>query len=465
MITKIKKIKNFGVFDNYQTSADLPDFKKYNLIYGWNASGKTTLSRLLRCFELQAAHNEFLQAVFQLQTDNGIISNENLGQYSNIRVFNKDFIDDNVFTQENTIQPIYYLGKEDIEQKKQLEILKSEEKEKKAKLNSEKENLENKKKAKEKFITEKAKQIKELLRTEGTDIYTNYNKSNFCKNVESLNREEIDQSILSEEELNKKKKAINQTVKERIPLLEDQTLLNKEDIEKTNKILKTEVISETIEKLKNNKDINKWVKEGLDLYNNSNEGDCHFCEQPMPENRMEALKKHFSQDYQNLLTEIEKLKQEWESKKIEISIPNKSSLYDDLSSSLIETKRAIDLNPDPSLREQRIEARKEWEELKQDKKSLEKEIQNIKIQADRKYALYKNQYPDNKGLKTNAEKLYQKAEKLKEQKDEICKEIQDAKKKWDDLKSVEDELLKSAQITAQTVNKKLTIFSGGGRKI
>ena len=106
MIKKIKSIKNFGVFDNYQTSADLPDFKKYNLIYGWNTSGKTTLSRLLRCFELQAIHDDFSQAVFQLQTNNGIISNENLDQHTSIRVFNKDFIDENVFTQENTAQPI-----------------------------------------------------------------------------------------------------------------------------------------------------------------------------------------------------------------------------------------------------------------------------------------------------------------------------------------------------------------------
>ena len=88
---------------------------------------------------------------------------------------------------------------------------------------------------------------------------------------------------MKREELDKKKRAINQPVKEKIPLLEEQTLFNKENIEEINKALKTEVVSETIEKLKNNKTLNKWVKEGLDLYNQSNKGDCHFCEQPMPE--------------------------------------------------------------------------------------------------------------------------------------------------------------------------------------
>ena len=121
-------------------------------------------------------------------------------------MFSKDFIDENIFTKENTIQPIYYLGKEDIEQKKKLEILKNEEKEKIPQIKSEQQNLENKKKAKEKFITEKARQIKQFLRTEGTDTYTNYDKSHFYKNIELINKEEINQYILSEETLNNKKK-------------------------------------------------------------------------------------------------------------------------------------------------------------------------------------------------------------------------------------------------------------------
>ncbi|MCF6149614.1 MAG: AAA family ATPase [Candidatus Kuenenia sp.] len=38
------KIKDFGVFRNFSWQATIPEFKKYNLIYGWNYSGKTTLT-------------------------------------------------------------------------------------------------------------------------------------------------------------------------------------------------------------------------------------------------------------------------------------------------------------------------------------------------------------------------------------------------------------------------------------
>lgn len=46
MIKCINKIKNFGVFDDYVRSADLQYFREKNILYGWNYTGKTSLSRL-----------------------------------------------------------------------------------------------------------------------------------------------------------------------------------------------------------------------------------------------------------------------------------------------------------------------------------------------------------------------------------------------------------------------------------
>ena len=52
MITRIIKIKDCPSFVDFRPGADL-QFKKYNLIYGWNGSGKTCFSRVLRSFELK----------------------------------------------------------------------------------------------------------------------------------------------------------------------------------------------------------------------------------------------------------------------------------------------------------------------------------------------------------------------------------------------------------------------------
>lgn len=73
MISRIRQIKSFGVFSDFQWPVGLPDFKQYNLIYGWNYSGKTTLSRVFRCFELKQAHLDFSSAQVQLIADDGTV--------------------------------------------------------------------------------------------------------------------------------------------------------------------------------------------------------------------------------------------------------------------------------------------------------------------------------------------------------------------------------------------------------
>ena len=181
------------------------------------------------------------------------------------------------------------------------------------------------------------------MRTTGKDKYTNYDKLNFCKNIEKLNKEEINQKFLNEEYLKQKQQSINQIVKDKkhLPLF---PLFNEEDIKQINKILKKEVISKTIDKLKNNNILNQWVKEGLDLHNQFNENHCQFCEQLIPEKRIENLAKHFSQDYEELIKDINNIEQKWKSKKIDRLNINKDSLYDNLSQSFQEEKNKLNKN-------------------------------------------------------------------------------------------------------------------------
>ena len=507
MIKKIKSIRNFGVFNKYQTDPSLSEFNKYNLIYGWNASGKTTISRLLRCFELKMIHGDFPKAEFQLQIEDGaLLDHENLDKISNIRVFNKDFIDESIFTEGGKVKPIYYIGKEDIEKKKKLENLKKEEENIKNQINSEEDILEQKKKEKEKLSKEKSSQIKEFLRTEGKDIYTNYDKSHFYKNIETLNKEIIQSNILNEEELDRKWKAIKQTVKKEIPLLKEQILydkdnigginkeqtlygedgigdINKEqilydedDIEDINKVLQTEVVSVTIEKLKNNKTLNQWVKTGLDLYNQSDESVCDFCEQPMPEKRIEALKKHFSQNYQNLMSKVENLKKSWESKKIKTETLNKDTLYDDLSSSFEKEKNKLD----EEIKKYNKFIDKVLKQLGKKEKNPFQKFEKINYEDFEIKNLIKN--TNNIILQHNKKTTNFSEQRLKEKKNiekhflsESYKEYQDLKNKSGDLKKtvtnlkVKDTKIKieikqlshtrrDYKITAQTINKKLKNF-------
>src|SRR3989344_6601195 len=93
---RIKEIKNTDAFDGFNWLGD--DLKKYNLIYGWNGSGKTTISRIFNFLERKAIHILDLKAIeFTIQTDGGSIKERDIPSQSlNIRVFNEDFINENL---------------------------------------------------------------------------------------------------------------------------------------------------------------------------------------------------------------------------------------------------------------------------------------------------------------------------------------------------------------------------------
>ena len=99
VVKTIKKIKNTGILYNLNnrnlTSPDL-DFKKINLIFGWNGTGKTTLSRVFRSFELgekTETLERYENCEFQIELDSGILLDQkDFSKNRNIRVFNKDFI-------------------------------------------------------------------------------------------------------------------------------------------------------------------------------------------------------------------------------------------------------------------------------------------------------------------------------------------------------------------------------------
>ncbi|OIP82676.1 MAG: hypothetical protein AUK44_07105 [Porphyromonadaceae bacterium CG2_30_38_12] len=109
MITKINKLKNFGIFQNYIHDNSLADFKQYNLFYGWNGSGKSTLVDLFRWIETKQPIN-FLDSEWEVTSEANTINQSNVtSNVLNLKVFNKDFVEKNVFT-ENGVKGIVYLS-------------------------------------------------------------------------------------------------------------------------------------------------------------------------------------------------------------------------------------------------------------------------------------------------------------------------------------------------------------------
>ena len=124
MINGIQNIKKFGVFNDYTKPSDTNDFLDKNIIYGWNYSGKTTLSRIFQSLEHNAVKSDFSEASFLLETTGGIrISQSNMHAFNNdVRVFNSDFIERNLSWNGDMFEPILLLGDETIEAEKEIQV-------------------------------------------------------------------------------------------------------------------------------------------------------------------------------------------------------------------------------------------------------------------------------------------------------------------------------------------------------
>src|SRR5690606_35070968 len=98
-----------------------PDFNHFNLTYGWNYCGKTTISRIFRCYEMGAKHIDYDTATFEIEDSDGKRYSElSFPSKLNIRVFNTDFISDNLKWNEG-IEPIFMLGEQNIKLQGELE--------------------------------------------------------------------------------------------------------------------------------------------------------------------------------------------------------------------------------------------------------------------------------------------------------------------------------------------------------
>lgn len=342
MISKISRIKNLGlVFQDYTRRSDLPVFKQTNLIYGWNGTGKTTLSRLFDA--VSGLPIDSLEYEVEGATGGRYKNGETYNQ--KIRVFNQDYILNNVKildSRANTISVL--LGEENKELVEKIEdgrkllfgnpdnpTIKG-----KASLRDEAT-----KSASRKSV-ERGGKFTTIAQTIGAAIGGNalrdYRKPQAERDFALI----TEKSELSEADLNEystKAKQESLPVIELVALkkveldgedsMEAAVLLEQASTEAAALLNKT-VESETIARLASNEDIADWVEEGISLHKKHKASECEFCGQTIPENRLRELSKHFNDADKELKQDIDiqvaELKSIYSAIQ-DISTPDKARLY------------------------------------------------------------------------------------------------------------------------------------------
>jgi len=336
MIIKINKLKAFGIFQNFAWNG-LDNFKKKNLIYGWNYSGKTTLSKLFQNLEFKDNNKHFggSEFDFTIEKDNTTINltqNDIVNFPYDVKVFNTNYIK-RIFTFDvpnSDIQPIsFYLGDPSGELDKKIK------------------NLEKKKSQLENVRDNRYQKI--------VNEFNNYNKTSgkFSVLAKDIRENYLDNKL----DQNKLNKGIIQQIADSIKADMPTHILSATEKDKT----KSEAIAENTYEIQKedysfsislyslalevkgiledtapksipfpeldaDKTLFDWVQKGIKLH--EGETECKFCTKTIPDNRISDLNSYYSIKLKEIQDAIvstqDKISSEKE--KLKIVFPDKKNL-------------------------------------------------------------------------------------------------------------------------------------------
>lgn len=334
-ITRINRIKRHRVFQDFSWPADLPEFARFNLLYGWNGCGKTTLSNLFRFIERKANIAEG-ECEFRIDQNN---CNGNALSVSSglprLRVFNRDFVAANFFATEVSLNPIYFLGEDSVEKQKQIESLK-------AKLDLENTKIATKQRAKtdattalDGFCVQEAKAIKDLLSSSPPNTYNTYDKRNFRYACETQRKPGATPKLLTEDRKLDLKQQKDDKPKDKLGELNVELPAPPAVKEMATILLKRTVVSQVMAELAKDADLAEWVQQGLEFHKGDYATeDCRFCGKSVSKERLAKLEAHFNDEYNLLITELDTAAKGIEEKQAALKkfeIPDKAQFYDHIS--------------------------------------------------------------------------------------------------------------------------------------
>lgn len=299
MIKKIL-INKLGRFNNFNFNG-VDDFKRFNVLYGWNYSGKTTLSRAFMVFDNKKIPEYYDDGFdFTLEkTDGSNLSPNSETDRNNLqtKVFNSDYVEDNLFFKDTGASNILVLADNAQETMNKIEQLTGEIRSSIVNINKFKKQQAENKTYLEDRRSKESRKIKE-------NLHCTFTASTFLSYERKLKEENsIETHIIeNDDELcNKRSVAIAEKNKENI---EQIPFLPEIDIEKLKELLNETVnITAPLTRLSNNKEAEKWVREGLTLHNNTDV--CFYCGRPLDEIIINELNAHFDKTYNDFITKIE----------------------------------------------------------------------------------------------------------------------------------------------------------------
>lgn len=320
MIKTIKSIKNFGVFSNFTKDKDIRTFNDKNIFYGWNYSGKTTLSRLFSFLDNDIViDEEYSNVEFQIELNNGSIITQDNRNTSNVhvKVFNSDFVRKNLHfdSDDEKIEGIKFSVGDVGEIQDQIKDKDKYIEKAKSIISRNNQNIELYKKFDSEFTT-LARSISENL-----SLGRSYNKSNVWNQIDDWNKnsQNYNEYIIQASDIDHVK--LDATAQKTGTIIDINNPPQTQYLQlfESVKALLLREPSQNVENelLSSDKELYEWVQRGWNIYKQKTQiKKCAFCGNDISDGEaLKNLNSFYSNEAAKVKDEIEKIKEDIEIEK------------------------------------------------------------------------------------------------------------------------------------------------------
>lgn len=318
-------IGSFGSFKDLNWNKSLRDagnnvqnFKRLNILYGRNYSGKTTLSRIFRALETGWIPLNYVGSTFTIHGDKGDVTQSEVGRHGyDVRVYNRDFVSENLsFLVNQTngeIKTFAIVGEKNKALEDAIESIQTKLGSVEAKSGLQHE-LEAKKAERDRAQGNyrlASSSLEDKLRSHANDKIKRDRAYGIpVYNIDSIRRDIATVKKPGFQPLSTEEKAaqVNFLKQEALPEITDKMTINLKigSISKTAEELLSRPIKPTqaIQELLNEATLQAWVKQGIGLHKDKRET-CAFCRQSLPHDIWQVLDSHFSKESSDLESSID----------------------------------------------------------------------------------------------------------------------------------------------------------------
>ena len=331
MIEKISKVNNIGKYNSFEHK--LSFIKGCNIIFGYNWSGKTTISNILSLFGNESfISKEQKELLFEdMKNDNKsssveIILNGNNLKYPSknhkehsVYVFNSNFVANHVFDGTKAKLSSFSKSSASITNEKIIQLERQ---------IAEKNELKEKLKAENKSLLKEFNKIK-------TKYSEEFNKNISDKNMPSIKYEKLElpnepitdlklqkERLLEDYKLTKRQQEVHDDLEQlknlpfipcKIDLKKINDLLGKEIKQLAQKALEKKIncIRELFSEDFKKNNVNEWFHFGKDILEHLTERKCPLCDSDISEKMdiiLQDFHEYFGQEYENLINELKEQK-------------------------------------------------------------------------------------------------------------------------------------------------------------